>query len=49
MAIGPAAELSSVVAQRRGDAGAVALEGGQDIGVHEMDGGDRHLVGELRW
>ncbi len=43
MAVGPAAEFPSVVGKNRGDRGVVRFEGRQDIVVHHMHRGDRHL------
>src|SRR3546814_21185778 len=44
-AVRPAAELAAVVAQDRGDLGLVLLKGRQHVGVDQVHGGDRHLVG----
>lgn len=45
MFVGPAAELSSVVRQYRGDPGIVRLEGRDDVVVHDVHGGHRQLGG----
>ena len=45
MLIRPAAELAAVVGERGLDLGRVRLEGWDDVGVHQVDGGDRQLVG----
>ena len=45
MTVGAAAELSAVVAQDGGDPCLVGTEGGEDVVVHDVDGGDRELVG----
>jgi hypothetical protein len=45
MLVRPAAELAAVVAEDRGDPGLVLFEGRQHVGVEQVHGGDRHLVG----
>ena len=48
MAVLAAAELTAVVGEDGFNSGAVSLEGGQDVVVHQVDGGDRQLVGVER-
>ena len=45
MAVGPAAELAAIVREYGLDRHAVLLEEGHHIGVQQMHGGQRHLVG----
>lgn len=45
MLIFPAAELAAVVGEHRVDGHSFGLEGGQDVVVHQLDGGERQLVG----
>jgi len=44
MLIGPAAELAAIVRQHGVDLGVALLEGGDDIIVHQVDGGNRQLA-----
>lgn len=43
--VGSSAELATVVGEHRIDLGALRLEGGEHVVVHEVHGGDRQLVG----
>ncbi len=45
MTIGPAAELAAGVAEHGFHCDAMRLEGRQHVGVEQMHGRDRHLVG----
>ena len=44
-AVRAAAELAAIVAEHRGDPGAVGLEGGQHIVVHDVDRRHRQFIG----